>query len=53
MKIYLTNQSANFKKHLDLLKTKPVMTYDKTRLVKKVATINLSTTRTINELDLH
>ena len=28
------------------------MTYDKTRLVKKVTTISLSTTKTISELDL-
>jgi len=52
MKIYLTDQRHNFKKHLELLKTKPVMTYDKTRLVKKISTISLTTTKTINELDL-
>jgi len=49
MKIYLTNQSNNFKKLLTELITKPTMTFDKTKLKEKVTTIDL---QIINDLQL-
>lgn len=52
MKIYLTDQKSKFKQHLDFLKTKEVMTYDKTRLTQKVTVIDLSTTKKIGQLNL-
>jgi hypothetical protein len=53
MKIYLTDQKNNFKKHLDFLKTKLIMNYDKSRLTEKSTTININTTKKIDELNLN
>jgi len=52
MKIYLTDQKNNFKKHLDFLKTKLVMNYDKSKLTEKNTTIAINTTKKIDELNL-
>jgi len=52
MKIYLTDQKNNFKKHLDFLKTKLVMNYDKSGLTEKNTTIAINTTKKIDELNL-
>jgi hypothetical protein len=52
MKIYLTDQQNKFKKHLSFLKTKNVMTYDKTRLMEKISTIEIDTTKKINQINL-
>jgi hypothetical protein len=52
MKIYLTDQKNKFKQHLDFLKTKNVMTYDKTRLTEKITTIEIKTTKKIDQLNL-
>lgn len=52
MKIYLTDQNKKFKQHLDFLKTKDVMDYDKTRLTEKITTIEINTTKTIDQLNL-
>ncbi len=51
MKIYLRDQKNKFKQHLDFLKTKNVMTYDKTRLTEKITTIEINTTKTIDQLN--
>jgi len=52
MKIYLTDQKNRFKQHLDFLKTKKVMGYDKTRLTEKITTIEINTTQNIDQLNL-
>lgn len=52
MKIYLTNQKKNFKQHLDFLKTKKVMDYDKSRLTEKIKIIEINTTKKIEQLNL-
>jgi hypothetical protein len=52
MKIYLTDQKNKFKQHLDFLKTKNVMTYDKTLLIEKITTIEIKTTKKIDQLNL-
>jgi hypothetical protein len=52
MKIYLTDQKNKFKQHLDFLKTKSVMDYDKTRLTEKITTIEINTTKKIDQLNL-
>ncbi len=52
MKIYLTDQNIKFKQHLDFLKTKDVMDYDKTLLTEKITTIEINTTKTIDQLNL-
>lgn len=52
MDIYLSDQRKNFKKHLDLLKNREVMEYDKSKLVKKVATIDMVTHKKFDELNL-
>lgn len=52
MKIYLIDQKNKFKQHLDILKTKNVMTYDKTRLTEEITTIEINTTKKIDQLNL-
>jgi hypothetical protein len=52
MKIYLIDQKNKFKQHLDFLKTESVMAYDKTRLTEKITTVEIKTTKTIDELNL-
>jgi hypothetical protein len=52
MKIYLTDQQNKFIQHLDFLKAKKVMAYDKTRLTEKITTIYIDTTKKIDQLDL-
>lgn len=52
MKIYLTDQKKNFKKHLDFLKTKKVMDYEKSRLTEKISIIDIDTTKKIDQLNL-
>ena len=52
MKIYLTDQKNKFKQHLDFLKTKKVMDYDKSRLTNKISTIDIDTTKKLDQLNL-
>ena len=52
MKIYLTDQKNKFKQHLDLMKTKKVMDYDKSRLTDKISTIDIETTKKLDQLKL-
>ena len=52
MKIYLKDQKYKFKKHLDFLKTKKVMKYDKSQLTEKITTIDINTTKTLEQLNL-
>ncbi len=52
MKIYLTDQKNKFKKHLDFLKTRKVMTYDKTMLTEKTTTIDILTTKKLDQINL-
>ncbi|MCS4436082.1 DUF1990 domain-containing protein [Aquiflexum gelatinilyticum] len=52
MKIYLTDQKYKFKKHLDFLRTKKVMDYDKTILREKITTIKINTAKNIDQLNL-
>jgi hypothetical protein len=53
MKIYLTDQKKKFKQHLDFLKTKKVMDYDKSRLIDKISTIDIETTKNLDQLNLN
>ena len=50
MKIYLTNQ--NLKHHLNLLKTKKVMFFDKEKLKETISIQEINTTKKLNEIDL-
>lgn len=52
MRIYLKNQNTNFKKHLDFLKTIEVMSNDKTSLTEKTTSIDLKTTKKLEEINL-
>jgi hypothetical protein len=52
MKIYLTDQKNKFKQHLDFLKTKKVMDYDKSRLTDNISTIDIETTKNLDQLNL-
>ena len=52
MKIYQTDQKNKFKQHLDFLKTKKVMDYDKSRLTNKISTIDIETTKKLDQLNL-
>jgi hypothetical protein len=52
MKIYLTDQKNKFKQHLDHLKAKKVMYYDKSRLTNKISTIDINTTKKLDQLNL-
>jgi hypothetical protein len=51
MKIYLTDQKNKFKQHLDILKIKKVMDYNKSRLTEKITTIDINTTKNIDQLN--
>ena len=51
MKIYLTDQKNKFKKHLDFLKTRKAMTYDKTMLTEKTTTIDILTTKKLDQIN--
>lgn len=52
MRIYLTDQKNKFNQHLDFLKTKKVMDYDKSWLTEKISTIEINTTKKIDQLNL-
>jgi len=52
MNIFLTDQKNEFNKHLDFLKFKRVMNYDKTSLKEKITTIEINTDKKLNELHL-
>jgi hypothetical protein len=52
MKIYLTDQTNNFKDILTELATKPTMTYDKTKLREKVTTVEIKTEKTLEQINL-
>lgn len=52
MKVYLTDQQKRFNKHLDILKTKAVMDYDKKNLVEQISTIVVNTNKRLKQLYL-
>lgn len=52
MEIFLKDQKSELNKHLDFLKFKRVMNYDKTSLKEKVTTIEINTNKKLNELNL-
>lgn len=53
MKIYLTDQKHNLKKHLDFLKSRAIMDYDKTRLIENITSIDLDIQKPLNKIDLN
>jgi hypothetical protein len=52
MKIYLTNQETQFSKHLDDLKSAPVMEFDKDLLPQKSSTIDVDTSVQLHNINL-
>jgi hypothetical protein len=50
MRIYLTDQTKNFPKHLEFLKRQKVKPYDKEKLIQKVTTILIDTNKELDEL---
>jgi len=52
MRIYLSDQSYKFKQHLDFLKDKKIMDYDKSRLTEKITTIDIKTNKNFDQLNL-
>ena len=50
MRIYLKDQKKNFNQHLDFLKTKKVMDYDKSWLINKISFIDIDTSKKLNDL---
>jgi len=52
MKIFLTDQKNNLKKHLQYLLSVPVMSYEKAQMKKKETVIDISTPKRIDELNL-
>jgi len=52
MKVYLINQIKKFNKHLEILKSKRVMKFDKNKLIEKITEIQLDTEKTLDELNL-
>lgn len=51
MKVFLTDQSIYFPKHLEFLKQQPVMLYDKSELKEKITIISIDTDKNLHELD--
>lgn len=52
MKVYLKNQINNLNRHLENLKSKRVMHYDKNKLVEKITEIEITSSKSLNELNL-
>ena len=52
MKIYLTDQAANFDELLVQLKRKPAMTFDKTKLKERTTTIDITAAKNLNQIHL-
>ncbi|HLG02837.1 MAG TPA: DUF1990 family protein [Bacteroidia bacterium] len=52
MKIYLTDQKNKLKQHLEYLKTRKVIRYNKSRLTENIRSIELKTVKTIEQLNL-
>lgn len=52
MKIYLLDQNDKLEKHLELLKTKQIMPFEKTKLSHKLASIQVHTKKNLDELNL-
>ena len=52
MKIYLLDQKNKFNQHLNFLKTKKVMDFDKSRLTENITTIEIDTNKKIDQLNL-
>jgi hypothetical protein len=52
VKIYLSDQKNKLKQHLDFLKRKDVMDYDKTCLTEKITTIEINSKKKIDKLNL-
>src|SRR5690348_7390761 len=50
MRIYLTDQARNFPQHLEFLQRQKVKPYDKKKLMEKVTTIPIDTTKELHEL---
>jgi hypothetical protein len=51
MRIYLTDQARNFPQHLEFLQRQKVKPYNKKKLIEKVTTISIDTTKELHELD--
>lgn len=51
MKIYFTNQIHQLDEHLEVLKSKPVVQYDKHKLIEKTTSISIQTAKSLQELD--
>lgn len=51
MRIYRNNQTHQFDKHLEVLKSKKVQHYDKEKLLEKTTSINIYTNKSLQELD--
>jgi len=51
MKIYLTDQSKNFPKHLDELKLQPVIQYDISKLTEKTTIVKIDTDKSFHQLN--
>lgn len=52
MKLFLTDQTTEFPRHLNSLKSADVMKYDRSELIEKVTTIPLILNSNIQKLDL-
>lgn len=52
MKVYIKNQLNNLTNHLNDLKSKPVMKYDKDKLIEKITETKLDTNKPLDELNL-
>jgi hypothetical protein len=52
MKIYITDQTDNFDLLLNQLKSRPIMTFDKTKLKEKTTVVEIDTKKTLGQIDL-
>lgn len=52
MRIYLQDQSKNFKRHLDVLKLRKVMQFDKSKLKEKISFIELGNSNDFERVNL-
>ena len=52
MKIYFKNQFNNLMVHLEKLKQKGVMSYDRNKLIEKISEIDIYTEKSFDELNL-
>jgi hypothetical protein len=52
MQIYIADQKNNFDRYLKVLMTKPVIAYNREKLIEKITQIHITDARSLDEVNL-